>query len=96
MDVIEDKSKYKQLNKLGLTFKEIKKIITVEVGVLFLLPYIVAVIHFCFAINALKYSFDIPIASVALQIIGAMFFIQAIYFLVIKKNYLVEIKRELI
>lgn len=96
MDVIEDKSKYKQLNKLGLTFKEIKKIITVEVGVLFLLPYIVAVIHFCFAINALKYSFDIPIASVALQIIGAMFFIQVIYFLVIKKNYLVEIKRELI
>jgi putative ABC transport system permease protein len=63
MDVIEDKKKYKQLNKIGLTYREIKKALNIEIGVLFLLPYIVAVVHFFFAISSLKYAFDIKITQ---------------------------------
>ncbi len=54
MDVKEDRVKYEQLNKIGLTFREIKKVSTIEIGVLFLFPYIVAVIHSSFALSALK------------------------------------------
>ncbi len=96
MDVIEDKKKYKQLNKIGLTYREIKKVLNVEIGVLFLLPYIVAVVHFFFAISSLKYAFDIKITVPALQVIGIMLLAQVVYFLIIRKSYLLEIKKELI
>ncbi|WP_346914617.1 ABC transporter permease [Clostridium sp.] len=95
MNIIEDKNKYKQLNKIGLTFKEIKRILNIEIGVLFLLPYIVAVVHFVFAMSALKYSFDIEIVIPALLVIGIMLIAQIIYFFIIRKNYLLEMKKNL-
>ncbi|MBU5484324.1 ABC transporter permease [Clostridium sp. MSJ-11] len=96
MDIIEDKTKYKQLNKIGLTFKEIKSILNIEIGVLFLLPYIVAVVHFAFAISAMKHSLGIEITVPALQVIGIMLIAQIIYFFIIRKNYLLEMKKSLI
>lgn len=95
MNIIEDKNKYKQLNKIGLTFKEIKKILNIEIGVLFLLPYIVAVVHFVFAMSALKYSFDIEIVIPALLVVGIMLIAQIIYFFIVRKNYLLEMKKSL-
>jgi len=95
MNIIEDKNKYKQLNKIGLTFKEIKKILNIEIGVLFLLPYIVAVVHFVFAMSALKYSFDLEIVIPALLVIGIMLIAQIIYFFIVRKNYLLEMKKSL-
>ncbi|GAA0778909.1 hypothetical protein GCM10008908_36550 [Clostridium subterminale] len=95
MNIIEDKNKYNQLNKIGLTFKEIKKILNIEIGVLFLLPYIVAVVHFVFAMSALKYSFDIEIVIPALLVIGIMLIAQIIYFFIVRKNYLLEMKKSL-
>jgi len=71
------------------------KAIIIEVGVLFLLPYIVAVIHFMFAINALRCAFGIPIASVSCRILVVVFSAQVVYFMIIRKNYLLEIKRSL-
>lgn len=96
MDVIEDKKKYKQLNKIGLTYKEIKNILNIEIGVLFLFPYIIAVIHFAFAISALKYAFGLEITVPAFQVIGSMLVVQVIYFLIIRKNYLREVKKGLL
>ncbi|MBU3075683.1 FtsX-like permease family protein [Clostridium estertheticum] len=96
MDLIEDKKKYKQLNKIGLTYKEIKKVLNIEIGVLFLLPYIIAVVHFFFAISSLKCAFGIEITVPALQIIGIMLIVQIIYFLIIRKNYLLEIRKSLL
>lgn len=95
MDVIEDKNKYKQLNKIGLTYTEIKKILNIEIGVLFLLPYLVAIIHFSFAISSLKYAFAIKITSPALQVIGIMLIVQIVYFFVIRNSYLIEIRNAL-
>ena len=96
MDLIEDKNKYKQLNKIGLTYKEIKKVLNIEIGVLFLFPYIIAVIHFFFAISALKYAFEIEISVAAFQVIGTMLIVQILYFLIVRKNYLLEIKKSLL
>lgn len=96
MDIIEDKKKYRQLNKIGLTYREIKKILNIEIGVLFLLPYIIAVIHFGFAISSLKYAFDIKITVPALQVIGVMLIAQVTYFFIVRRNYLLEIKKSLV
>lgn len=96
MDIIEDKQKYCNLSKIGLTFKEIKKILNVEIGILFVLPYSVSVLHFIFAISALKSAAEVPILSVALQVIGVMIVVQIIYYFIIRKNYIDEIKKEIV
>lgn len=92
MDIIEDRKKYKQLNKIGLTMSEIKKILNIEIGVIFLLPYIVSLTHFIFAMSALKYAFGVPITSVAIKLIIIMLIFQVIYFLFVKANYVKEIR----
>ena len=96
MDIIEDKQKYCNLSKIGLTSKEIKKILNVEIGILFVLPYSVSMFHFIFAISALKSAADVLVLNVALQVIGVMIVVQIIYYFIIRKNYIDEIKKEII
>ncbi|AJA47082.1 peptide ABC transporter permease [Clostridium pasteurianum DSM 525 = ATCC 6013] len=96
MDILEDKKKYKQLNKIGLTYKEIKKVLTIEIGILFLFPYIIAVVHSFFALSALKYAYAIEITVAAFVVMGSMMFVQIIYFIIIRKTYLIEIKKSLL
>ncbi|NFV13787.1 ABC transporter permease [Clostridium sporogenes] len=93
MDVKEDRVKYEQLNKIGLTFREIKKVSTIEIGVLFLFPYIVAVIHSSFALAALKNTFAMDVNVVAFFVMGSFLIIQIIYFFIIRGNYLLDIKK---
>lgn len=95
MDIEADKVRYSKLNKIGLTFKEIKKISTIEIGVLFLLPYIVAVIHSLFALLALNNAFEMEISISAITVMGSFLIIQIVYFFIIRKRYLIEIKRNL-
>lgn len=95
MDCQEDKKKYAQLNKIGLKYKEIKKISTIEIGTLFLLPYIIAVIHSIFALVALKNSFSMEIASSAFLVSASFFLVQIVYFLVIRSSYLKESRESL-
>ncbi|HIG0361737.1 ABC transporter permease [Clostridium sporogenes] len=95
MDVKEDRVKYEQLNKIGLTFREIKKVSTIEIGVLFLFPYIVAVIHSSFALSALKNAFAMDVNIVAFFVMGSFLIIQIIYFFIIRGNYLLDIKKSL-
>ncbi|WP_434284288.1 ABC transporter permease [Clostridium botulinum] len=96
MDVQQDRMKYEQLNKIGITFKEIKKVSTIEIGVLFLFPYIVSVIHSLFALSALKNAFEMDVNLIAFFVMGSFFIIQIIYFLIIRGNYLLDIKKGLV
>lgn len=96
MDCQVDKKKYEQLNKLGMTYNEIKKASTIEIGIVFLFPYVVAVIHSIFALTALKNSFDIEVASSAVLVMGSLFLVQIVYFLIVRNNYLKEIRLNLV
>lgn len=94
MDIEEDKVRYSKLSKIGLTFKEIKKISTIEIGALFLLPYIVAAIHSLFALLSLNNAFEMEISISAITVMGSFLIIQIIYFFIIRKKYLIEINYE--
>lgn len=95
MDCQEDKEKYMKLNKIGLTYKEIRKISTIEIGILFLAPYIIAVIHSTFALLAVRNTFNMEVASSAYIVMGSFFIVLIVYFLIIRRNYLKEIKEYL-
>ena len=93
MDINDDKIKYEKLNKIGLTFKEIKIISFVEIGVLFSIPYIVAAIHTLFAINSLNSAFAMDINKISIIIIFVFFVVQLLYFMTIRLKYLNSIKK---
>ncbi|WP_186429338.1 FtsX-like permease family protein [Clostridium sp. BSD9I1] len=95
MDEEADKRKYMQLNKIGLTYKEIKKIVTFEIGTLFLIPFIVAVIHSSFALTALKNLFEMEVTSAAFLVMGSFLLVQILYFLFIRGKYLSEMREQL-
>ena len=69
---------------------------TVEICTLFLLPYVVAVIHSSFALLALKNSLDVDIAGSSFLVMGSFFIVLLIYFLIVRQGYLNEIKEYLI
>ncbi|MCR2043619.1 ABC transporter permease [Anaerosalibacter massiliensis] len=87
-DLDEDREKYKNMAKLGLTNKELKKTVTVEIATLFFIPYIVAVIHTLFSVKILELAsenfltFKIPI------VLFSFFMVQFIYFLGIRSRYI--------
>ncbi len=58
-------------------------------------PYIVSVIHSLFALSALKNAFEMDVNLVAFFVMGSFFIIQIIYFLIIRGNYLLDIKKSL-
>lgn len=96
VDCQVDKKKYRNLNKIGLTYKEIKKISTIEIGTLFLFPYVVAVIHSTFALLAFKNALDVDVASSSFLVMGSFFIVLLIYFLIVRQGYLNEIKEHLV
>ncbi|KZL88534.1 FtsX-like permease family protein [Clostridium magnum] len=96
MDEEIDKKKYAQLNKIGVTYKEIKRVVTLEIGVLFLLPYLVAVIHSTFALTTLKKLFNVNVTEASFLVMGSILLIQILYFLIIRGKYLLEIREQLI
>ncbi|MGM0827666.1 MAG: FtsX-like permease family protein [Bacillota bacterium] len=96
MDEDIDKQKYKQLYKIGVTYKEMKNVVSVEIGVLFLFPYIVATIHSAVALGALQRIFKLEVGAAAVIVMGIFLLLQIVYFLFIRRNYLNVIKKHLI
>lgn len=95
MDQEADKQKYKQLHKIGVTFGEMKKVVSIEIGVLFLFPYIVATIHSAVALSALQRLFKLEVGAAAVTVMGIFLLLQIVYFLFIRRNYLQVIRKHL-
>ncbi|MBE7104479.1 FtsX-like permease family protein [Bacillus cereus] len=96
-DLERDKKQYEMLSKLGLTQKELKRIVTQQLSILCFIPIIVAIIHSSVAFMALQYlvqrkvEVDLPVTGNSILIFTSFIFVQLIYFLIIRKNYLRQI-----
>lgn len=91
-DLAEDKQKFKSIAKMGLTTKELKKVISRQTMVLFFTPIIVAVIHGAVALTALSHVFDYNLFMEATWVLGGFFIIQVIYFFIVRYFYTKQIK----
>ncbi|MGE7885700.1 FtsX-like permease family protein [Bacillus sp. NPDC094077] len=93
-DLDRDKKQYEMLSKLGLTQKELKRIVTQQLSILCFIPIIVAIIHSSVAFMALRYlvqrkaEVDLPVTGNSILIFTSFIFVQFIYYLIIRKNYL--------
>ncbi|MBX0355311.1 ABC transporter permease [Bacillus thuringiensis serovar shandongiensis] len=95
-DLERDKSQFQMLSKLGLTKRELKKIVTQQISILFFIPIVISVLHSSMAflaIRALAQSrhIDLPIAGNSILIFTSFISVQIIYYLIIRRSYLRQI-----
>lgn len=91
-DIDEDKAKFKAISKIGLTHKEMKRVITSQTALLFFIPIIVAVIHGAVALTALAHMFDYNLVRESVMVLGSFTVIQIIYFFIVRYFYIKQIK----
>lgn len=94
-DLDDEKRKFAAIGKLGLTDKELSKIVTTQLGILFFAPILVAVIHGAVALTALQHMFDYSLVKESTLVLGSFFVIQVIYFLFIRMGYIRKLKRSI-
>lgn len=91
-DLDEDKQKFQSIAKMGLTTKELKKVISRQTMILFFAPIIVALTHGAVALTALSHLFEYNMVEEATWVLGSFFVIQVIYFFIVRYFYTKQIK----
>lgn len=87
-DLSRDEQQYRMISKVGLTRKELGKIVTRQLVIMFFLPMVIAVIHSGVAFVALQQLVDYSILSHTVNIFIFFLTVQIIYFFVTRWRYL--------
>ncbi|MFS0777102.1 ABC transporter permease [Neobacillus sp. 3P2-tot-E-2] len=92
MDLDEDKQKFSSISKMGLTVKELKKVLNRQTAILFFAPIIVALVHGAVALTALSNLFSFNLVKESVMVLGVFLVIQNIYFFIVRYFYIKQIK----
>ncbi|MFI8492173.1 FtsX-like permease family protein [Peribacillus butanolivorans] len=85
---LEDKKiQINALNRMGLTRKEIRKILSAEIRILFFVPLVIGVVHAIFAFVALSNLLGSNLLGYSAIVIGTYFLLQLLYYQVTKIMY---------
>lgn len=96
MDLDEDKQKFKAIAKMGLTEKELKKVLSRQTMILFFTPIIVALIHGAVALTALSHFFESSLFQESATVLSVFFIIQVVYFFIVRFFYTKQVKAEVL
>lgn len=91
-DLDHDRAQFRSITKLGLTEGELSKIVSTQIGLLFFVPIIVALIHGAVALNSLQNTFNANLVKESALVLGSFTIIQILYFLFIRANYVKKLK----
>ncbi|SHG61763.1 ABC transporter permease [Ornithinibacillus halophilus] len=91
-DVEGEKRKFSAIAKIGLTEKELKRIVNRQVALLFFSPIVVALVHGAVALTALSHLFNYDLTLEATIVLGSFAFIQFVYFLIVRFSYVKQLK----
>jgi len=94
-DLDEDKRKFQAITKMGLTEKELKKVLNRQIMILFFAPIVVALIHGAVALTALSHLFVYSLFKESVMVLGIFLAIQVVYFFVVRFYYIRQIKTAL-
>src|SRR5690625_3114520 len=94
-DLDEDKEKFRAISKIGLTMRELNKVIAQQTAILFFTPIVVAIIHGAVALTALSHMFDYNLVEESFYVLGGFFLIQVIYYIVVRYFYTRQIRLDI-
>lgn len=92
-DIDKDLHHYHSLYRIGLTDKEMKKIATKQLGILFFIPFFVAVIHAVFAFKILQNMLSASIVLPSILVISTYFIIHFANFIFIRNIYTAKLRK---
>lgn len=92
-DLDQDTVQYRAISKLGLTEGELSKIVSTQIGLLFFVPIVVAIVHGAVALNSLQNTFSMSLVKESAIVLGSFLAIQIIYFIFIRANYVRKLKK---
>ncbi len=92
-DLEFDRRQYVTLSKLGVTRREMEKMVTWQLSLLFFLPIGLAMVHSMFAFIALQSYLFISIAWEAGAILASFCLVQVVYFWFIRARYLRNLQK---
>lgn len=95
-DLDYDRRQYLTITKVGLTDKELNKIVTRQLSLLFFVPIVVAFVHSAFAFMALQSFYQLSIATEVIIVLAGFLVAQLMYFLMIRYRYLRNLRKTLI
>ncbi|MFF2587058.1 FtsX-like permease family protein [Peribacillus butanolivorans] len=85
---LEDKKiQINALDRMGLTRKEIRKILSAEIRILFFVPFVIGVVHAIFAFVALSNLLGSNLLGYSALVIGTYFLFQLLYYQATKRMY---------
>lgn len=91
-DLEDDKQKFRAISKIGLTTKELRRVISRQTAILFFTPIIVAIAHGAVALTALSRLFDYNLTQDAFIVLSGFALIQIVYFLIVRYFYTKQIE----
>ncbi|WP_395760944.1 FtsX-like permease family protein [Bacillus sp. 3G2] len=94
-DLTTEKQKYITITKLGLTESEMFRSATIQLGILFFIPYIVAGIHTIFAIQFLQSMFAFSLLKELLIILTLFGIIEIVFFFLIRSLYINKLSQHI-
>ncbi|HGA1022241.1 TPA: FtsX-like permease family protein [Bacillus cereus] len=94
-DLEREQKQYKMIAKVGLSRKELKKIVTRQLILMFFLPIILAIIHSGVAFMALQRLVDFSVLEASLIVFLAFLFIQSVYFFTVRWRYLQKLYKNI-
>ncbi|UFJ43009.1 ABC transporter permease [Brevibacillus humidisoli] len=96
-DLDSDKQQYRAITRIGLTERELSRIVTIQVALLFFVPIVIAIIHSAVAFvslqNLLKMMFVTSIVQPTAIVLCSFLLVQFFYFLLIRGRYLHHLKQ---
>ncbi|WP_163852990.1 ABC transporter permease [Paenibacillus elgii] len=88
----EDDHQYRALMRIGVSVPEIRRIINVQIGLLFLLPVVVGAAHAAFAYKTLANLLSLNVWSYGAMVISVFALLQFGYFLLTRRAYMGQMK----
>lgn len=93
-DLEREQKQYEMIAKVGLSRKELKKIVTRQLMLMFYLPITLAVIHSGVAFMALQQLVDFSVLKTSIIIFLAFLSIQSVYFYTVRWRYLQKLYKK--
>lgn len=96
-DLENDKRQYGAIAKIGLSDRELSRIVTIQIALLFFVPITVAIIHSMVAFVSLQSLLKLMLVASVVKptaiVLSSFVAVQAIYFWIIRNRYLFHLKR---
>ncbi|MCI3923070.1 ABC transporter permease [Paenibacillus sp. TRM 82003] len=91
----EDRQHYKQLQRIGMTPAELRRLVHAQIGATFLIPFVVGAVHAVFAYKLLGNALQGSLWGSGLAVIGTFFVFQCVYYAVTARAYVRECRAAL-